>query len=225
MRTSTIAALLVSAAALAWASPASAQRRPSSEGSLFLLSFALGVGDCDDWLCGPGEKDTGPHLGFGVQAHVRPVPFFAIGGDFHYQIMSADAVDLPQDESADYMLANLSLRGYIPTQSIVEPWIGLGFGWAHWGYSAVDGGKERAHTLSGTDLAISAGVDVQVADHVAVGGMFRLAFPYWQERCKDKIEVDRVTEECRDVDTLEPLEQDQMPDMLWFLGAHLRLDF
>ena len=69
----------------------------SRQASLFFLSATVGLGDCNDTICGGPEVDgdrsdldTSPHLGFGAGAFIRPFRYLAAGVNFHYNIMNAD---------------------------------------------------------------------------------------------------------------------------------------
>lgn len=188
--------------------------------------MTLGIGDCDGTLCGPNEADTGPSFGTGGGVYVRPIPYFAAGFDLHWQLMGADDRDFDRTgEIANYFLLNLALRGIIPIEGRVEPWGGIGFGYAHWGYDWDEDRDSEDLTFNGINFALSTGADVRLVDRWWLGGMVRFAFPDWGERCRDRIRPDRVEEECRDVDTLDADERAELPDFLWYLGVNGRVDF
>ena len=212
------------------AGPARAQQQTRRPDRLFFATATLGIGDCDDVDCGPLEANTGPLPGIGAGIYVRPIPYFAAGVDLHFNWMTADDPDRDREhEGSRYYLLNFALRGIIPLGD-VEPWGGVGFGFAGWGYSYDRPDRDDDRTLTGVDLAMSMGVDVSVADRWWIGGMFRLAFPLWDERCRERIdyragEPDRVELDCRNVDSLDPDEQHDMTDLLWYLGVTGRVDF
>lgn len=221
-----VAALAV---ASSFATTASAQQRGAfnQEHTLFFANLALGIGDCGGIWCGPAEGGTGPHFGLGAGIYVRPIPFFAAGFDLHMNWMSAEhEADNRFDEGASYRLGNIAVRGILPLHD-VEPWLGLGFGLAGWSYGWTRDTRDEEVSVTGTDVALSAGVDVHLTDRFWLGGMFRIAVPYWDDRCREEYDFrdDRYDVECRPVETLDLEDQEELPDSLWFVGITGRVDF
>lgn len=191
---------------------------------LFFVTGTLGIGDCSGTLCGSSEADTGPSLGVGGGFFVRPIPYFAAGAELHYNLMTADDEDPNRrDEVARTYLANLVVRGILPI-GIAEPWAGLGFGYSWFGYAWEKEKKDEDLTVDGIDVALALGVDFRVAQRWAVGATMRFAFPSWGERCTRKIEPAEVKTECRDVDSLEPEDRDELPDDVWYVGVTGRFE-
>ena len=211
------------------AAGASAQaRRPAAPG-LFFANATLGIGDCAGTLCGPGNDNasTAPLPGIGIGVYVRPIPYFAAGLELHHQWMSAeDGRSDRFSEGATDVIANLALRGILPL-GIVEPWIGVGLGYAWWRYAWEKDKKVESLSIDGTNFAFSLGVDVNVAPHWSVGGMFRYALPSWGTRCKESIDISdgKLKRECKDVDALDAEDRAELPDSLWYLGATVRFEF
>lgn len=203
------------------ASPAEAQRSPGwDKPSLFFVTGTLGFGDCGGYDCDFEEANTGPLFGFGAGFYVRPIPFFAAGVDMHFNLMGAeDRRDGRQDEIANYWLFNVAARGIIPLGR-VEPWGGVGFGFAGWNYFYSED-WDRHRGLRGLDFAFSAGVDIALTDQFWLGGMFRFAIPSWNDRCD--LERDGRWD-CRDVDSLDLDDQHRLPDGLWYVGVTGRFD-
>jgi len=217
-----IAASAAAPAAAQNAAPNAAQQR------LFFGTLALGIGDCNDVLCGPAEANTGPFFGVGAGIYIRPLPWLAAGFDLHLNAILADDIDRDRaDEGASYALANIAVRGIVPLNAPVEPWAGLGFGYANFSYDWHKPKDDKSEDLSvtGSNLALAFGADVSVADRFWIGGALRFAFPFWTERCKEKIEPGKTDLECRDVDTLDVEDQEELPTMLWFAGVTGRVDF
>lgn len=214
---------------LCTAESASAQARSAARPRLFFANATLGLGDCTGTLCSRGDDraDTGPLPGLGIGVFFRPIPYFAAGFELHHQWMSAEDGHADRfNESARDLVANLALRGILPLGA-VEPWIGVGLGYAWWGYAWEKDKKDESVSVDGIDLAFSLGVDVAVAPHWAVGGMFRFALPSWGTRCRDSFDIrdGRLKTTCEDVDALDAPARDELPDSLWYLGATVRFDF
>jgi hypothetical protein len=217
------------------AATASAQGTGQSraEKRLFFVTATVGFGDCNDTDCGgpevdgsPSDRETSPSFGTGAGIYVRPIPYFAAGLDLHYNFMAADHFGGGRtDEHASYWLANLAVRGIIPV-GIAELWGGLGLGLAGWSFGWTrDGDEDEDIDLSGWDLALSLGADFRVADRWWIGGMFRFAFPFWGERCRERVEPGRTDLECRDWEQLDPDDQEELTDLLWYTGFTGRFDF
>lgn len=208
---------------------ASAQARAAARPGLFFANATLGVGDCTGRLCerGNDRADTAPLPGLGVGVFVRPIPYFAAGFELHHQWMSAEDGHADRfAESARDLVANIAVRGILPLGA-VEPWLGVGFGYAWWGYSWEKDKKDESVTVDGTNLAFSLGVDVTVAPHWAVGGMLRFALPSWGTRCSESFDITngRLRRTCEDVDALDAADRDELPTSLWYFGATARFDF
>jgi hypothetical protein len=195
-----------------------------SDSGLFLATATLGLGDCNELLCGASEANTAPSLGMGAGFFIRPIPYFAGGAELHYNLMSADDEDRNREgEVGRYFLANMAVRGIVPV-GIVEPWAGIGLGYAWFGYAWDKDKKSEDLTVDGINLALSLGTDVRLGDRWTIGGMFRFAFPSWSERCKEKIEPDGTKLECQDTDSLDVAEREELPDRLWYLGVTGRFE-
>ncbi len=219
--------VLASLALVASLSAASARAQTTSRAarrvSLFFATATLGLGDCGHGLC-RGDARTGPSFGLGGGFFVRPVPYFAAGVELRQNWMSADDVHADRaGEGARYFLADIALRGIVPL-GVVEPWAGIAFGYGYFGYSWQKDKKDEDVTVDGTNFEIGLGVDVRVADRISVGGTFRFALPAWSDRCRHKIEVDRIDTTCTDVDLLDPADRAELPDQLWYLGVTGRFD-
>lgn len=199
--------------------------KTSNERPLFYGSLTLGFGDCDQRVCGDDEARTSPFIGAGGKFLIRPIPYFAAGVELHHNWMLADDRDQNRvDEVANYFLANVIVRGILPLDRF-EPWAGLGLGYGWWGYSWDKDKKNENTTVDGVNFAFQGGADYWVSDSLTLGAEMRLSLPSWSERCTEKIEVDKAKLECRDFDSLDPEDQDELPNLLWYFGATVGLGF
>jgi hypothetical protein len=198
------------------------QRRGFEDPSLLFVTATTGLGDCAGYDCDVEEANTGPLFGFGAGFYVRPIAFFAAGIDSHFNLIAADDRDDNRiDEIGHYWLFNLAARGIIPLGR-VEPWGGVGFGFAGWNYYWTrPDGRDEARGLSGVDFAFSFGADVALTDQFWLGGMFRFAIPFWNDSCRLH---DDGRDDCRSVDQLDVDDQHRLPDGLWYFGVTGRLD-
>ncbi len=199
--------------------------QPSSDRPLFYASLTLGLGDCDQRLCGDQEGRTSPFLGAGAKFLIRPIPYFAAGAELHHNWMLADDRDQNREgEIASYFLANLVVRGILPLDRF-EPWAGFGFGYGWWGYSWDKDNKDEDVTVDGLNFAFQGGADYWLTEAFTLGAEMRISLPSWSDRCKEKIEVDKTKLECRDFDSLDQDDQDELPNLLWYFGATVGLGF
>lgn len=199
--------------------------KPNADRPLFHGSLTLGFGDCDQRMCGDLEADTSPLIGVGGRFLVRPIPYFAGGVELHHNWIAADDRDADRfDEVASYFLANLVVRGILPIGRL-EPWGGFGFGYSWWGYAWSEKDKEEDLTVDGINFALQSGLDYWISDAFSIGGEMRLSFPSWSERCKEETKPNETKLECRDFDTLDPPDQDELPNLLWYVGVTAGLGF
>jgi hypothetical protein len=132
----------------------------------------------------------------GYRLHAAPM--FAVGGFFQYQLhdvyVRPDA-GLSNGEATS-LFAGLKVRFYFPL-GLLEPWIGVGGGFAHarLDYDNDWGNQHWTMSLDGATVPIEVGLDVVPWDYITAGFSFLYGFALWQKYCWDW-SGDAVEEQC-----------------------------
>ncbi|MBI5501273.1 MAG: hypothetical protein HY907_13585 [Deltaproteobacteria bacterium] len=170
----------------------------------FVLSAAVGVGDltATDVFDAQGSAAEGfatlrrvdqglslPMPAF-VGYRLHAAPMFAAGAFFQYQLHDVYLNDDPRlasrsDGKAFSLYGGVKVRTYFPL-GLLEPWIGIGAGYAQAEQTYRDdyGTTQFTHSLQGAVLPLEVGLDFVPWDYLSAGFSFLYGFGLWQEYCQ-----------------------------------------
>jgi outer membrane protein with beta-barrel domain len=202
----------------------------------FVGQLQLGLGECTDDACDESNAigaryETG--FAFGAFLGYRfPWPYVSVGGNLGFAFHPVDdEIDTVEDASAHSWAFDFDGRFHPLVQGVVDPWVGLGFGYAFAGssWSVTRTGADESTTTSGPAFVFSLGADFWVADEFALGLAFRYMVVFWNDLC---IDTDLTNgrfpgSECVSPDTWTDrrvrnadgtnFDSDQLPDLVQFL--------
>ncbi len=226
--TAPIAAIPLALGLLASPGPAGAELRQTGNVLAELGVSANGVTD-DDFASGTHGIELDPLVGLSVAVMGRPLRYLSVGVTAHYGFLYARSESY-EEEGAGFLGLLLGVRGHLPLRW-VEPWLGLGFGYAlaHF-YGAGSWplvGEGRGHvSLHGLGIGLDAGVGFHVADQLLIGPFFRMIFGVWPTGCYDyELENRFAAVEDEGCDSVEDLFGDRDLPHLWSAGIALTTTF
>jgi hypothetical protein len=188
------------------------------------------------------DSDVDPLVGLAVAGYYRFIDWVSLGLVIHYAFLKPNVeiwTDDADHESSGFLGILAEVRGHLPV-SRVDPWIGLGLGYAMT-FSAAEGdasifGDYEGHIiLHGVGIGLSAGVNIFITEQLALGPYFRLIFGGWVSGCYEHTTdgpgpggEDHV-DECDDIEHLyeDDLLVDNPDDLphLWVVGLDVNYTF
>lgn len=195
--------------------PQEASADPPSNG--FTLEFGFGGNlltddsyvAIEDGIHAELKPMVGMHLGFLGRIN----RFVSLGFLAHYGFAYAQSPYL-RHEFADMLAALIEIRVHIGI-GIVEPWFGVGVGYAMTHFLGETSGVrkiDRGMMLHGTGIDVAFGLNIFVNRHLAVGPFFRAVFGIWPAVC-ERTDTDR---ECERVREHYGERFDDLPHMITF---------
>jgi len=203
-----------------------------------MLSVAVGLGDLTsaadalDYVSDSGGRgptrirETSQGLSLpmptflGYRLHAAPM--FAFGGFFQYQFHDTyvSTADNYSNGETSSFYAGLKVRFYFPL-GLLEPWIGVGGGYAHAAqrYDVERETRAWRHTLDGAMVPVEVGLDIVPWDYITAGFGFLYGIALWQRYCRDLTGGgDTNPEQC-----LEPGDADFLKERgdLWTFDFHV----
>jgi hypothetical protein len=209
---------------------AAAQRRHDG----FVGQLQLGIGWCTDRACDENnliDAEIGKGLSVGAFVGYRfPTPYLSLGANLQYSMHPIDDEDeAANDASAHSFAFDFGARGHPVVEGPLDPWVGLGFGYAFlsssWTNELADD-REESQSLSGPAFVFSFGADGWVNDDFAVGAAVRYMLVFASEVCLDTEGLDLAFDgdtcvspsEWEDRDNaFFDFDEDDLPDLVQIL--------
>ncbi len=209
---------------------ASAQRRHDG----FVGQLHLGLGGCTNDACDEEnwtDAEFGAGASFGAFVGYRfPWPWVSVGANLQYSIHSVDdEEDFADDLEAHSFAFDFGVRAHPLVEGPIDPWAGLGFGYAWAGSSWQDDRQpdpDESESASGPGVSLSLGADWWVHESFAVGLAFRYVVVFWSEVCLETDLMEEIYQEdvCEDPDEWEErsnvffqFDEDDLPNLWQFL--------
>ncbi|MBI2895335.1 MAG: hypothetical protein HYY06_17400 [Deltaproteobacteria bacterium] len=187
------------------------------------LQGSLGLSDCTGENCSDGDRllyeGTSVGIGGEVVGVFRPIPLIGLGAGLHYNIVGVD--DMPaEDNSMDYVNIELGARLYPISNGPVDISFGPTFGYTFAGIKSEDDSGELTRTLKGWTVGGQVGGEYFLAPLMSAGLSIRLWKPFWSEYCEEGDLVSGESwDDCEDVNDLEDDDQDDLPQIIWYVGG------
>ncbi len=201
----------------------------------FVLRAAAGISNCLGDFCDDDDLRVkiGPAATF--ELGYRPIEHISFGAGVSLARSKID-VDTgsegPEVDASAVMLSPLAFFFVHPVKNHrLDPYGGVGVGWQLYrskfevdSVSDFEGGSgrdETTFTLKRGTARITGGLDIYVAERVAIGPRFDLFLGFGGEACQD----DGDDEECDDVDDVFDNDEEEELPRHWIFGLNLSATF
>jgi hypothetical protein len=157
---------------------------------------------------GPLRTETGAGLNLGARLGYRPIPWVGPWADFSGGWLSRGKM----------FSAGVGVALYPVRLGRLDPYLDLGFTYAHWSSRADPGwGNKDDVILKGYALRVGLGFPVFVSPRVSVGPALRVDVPSWGEVCLDG---ETFNNRCHDMSDMDSEFENTLPT-LWRAGLEV----
>ena len=200
-----------------------------------MLRAAAGISNCLGDFCDDDDLRVKVGPAATLELGYRPIEYISFGGGVSVARSKIDVdtgADGPQVDASGVMVSPLAFFFVHPVKNHrLDPYGGVGVGWQLYrskfevdSVSDFEGGSssdETTFTLKRGTARLTGGLDIYVAERVAIGPRFDLFLGFGGEACQD----DGVDEECDDVDDVFDNDEEEELPRHWIFGLNLSATF